>query len=209
MGSCVVNGCLPSCAFCAPPSSVVPLCEYLFSCHMLPPLFHALQACQVHERQEALAAGRAQHLPGLEGCGQRGMETNGVVPEQHMLHACWPWRPAVAALHARCTCHKYRASPSRLAVNVLTIFVESNQGDEDTTIIQKLAVFGSSAFVHAPTAVHAACNYVVRFAPHPRMWCLCVQPADPAHRPPACCLPAAAGDSFNVAEIKDISKEDK
>ncbi|KAI7836452.1 hypothetical protein COHA_009669 [Chlorella ohadii] len=46
-------------------------------------------------------------------------------------------------------------------VNVLTIFVESNQGDEGTTIIQKLAVFGST------------------------------------------------GDSFNVAEIKDLSKEDK
>lgn len=28
-------------------------------------------------------------------------------------------------------------------VNVLTIFIESNQGDEDTTIVQKLAVFGS------------------------------------------------------------------
>jgi hypothetical protein len=26
---------------------------------------------------------------------------------------------------------------------VLTLFVESNQGDEDTTVIQKLAVFGS------------------------------------------------------------------
>lgn len=27
--------------------------------------------------------------------------------------------------------------------NVLTVFVESNQGDEDTTVVQKLAVFGS------------------------------------------------------------------
>lgn len=31
-------------------------------------------------------------------------------------------------------------------VNCLTLFVEGNQGDEDTTIIQKLAVFGSCAF---------------------------------------------------------------
>ncbi|KAL4854274.1 PITH domain-containing protein [Chlorella vulgaris] len=45
-------------------------------------------------------------------------------------------------------------------VNVLTLFVESNQGDEDTTIIQKLAVFGSG------------------------------------------------GDTFNVAQIKDVSKEE-
>lgn len=41
----------------------------------------------------------------------------------------------------------------------LTIFIASNQEDEDTTVIQKLAIFGS------------------------------------------------AGDSFNVSEIKDISKE--
>ncbi|PSC75971.1 PITH domain-containing protein [Micractinium conductrix] len=46
-------------------------------------------------------------------------------------------------------------------VNCLTIFIESNQGDEDTTIVQKLALFGSS------------------------------------------------GDSFNVAAIKDVSKEEK
>ena len=40
----------------------------------------------------------------------------------------------------------YLAVPAAAhAVNVLTIFVESNQGDEGTTIIQKLAVFGSSA----------------------------------------------------------------
>ncbi|KAI3426924.1 hypothetical protein D9Q98_006868 [Chlorella vulgaris] len=45
-------------------------------------------------------------------------------------------------------------------VNVLTLFVESNQGDEDTTVIQKLAVFGSG------------------------------------------------GDTFNVAQIKDVSKEE-
>lgn len=44
-------------------------------------------------------------------------------------------------------------------VNVLTVFVHDNQGDEDTTIIQKISVFGS------------------------------------------------AGDTFNVAEIKDLSKE--
>lgn len=29
-------------------------------------------------------------------------------------------------------------------VNCLTIFVESNQGDEDTTIIQKIAIQGSA-----------------------------------------------------------------
>ncbi|KAL4420910.1 hypothetical protein ABPG77_001251 [Micractinium sp. CCAP 211/92] len=45
-------------------------------------------------------------------------------------------------------------------VNVLTIFIESNQGDEDTTIVQKLAIFGSG------------------------------------------------GDKFDVAAIKDISKEE-
>ena len=28
-------------------------------------------------------------------------------------------------------------------VNVLTLFVEGNQGDADTTVVQKLAVFGS------------------------------------------------------------------
>lgn len=28
-------------------------------------------------------------------------------------------------------------------VNVLTVFIESNQGDEDTTIVQKLALYGS------------------------------------------------------------------
>ncbi|EFN56865.1 hypothetical protein CHLNCDRAFT_144492 [Chlorella variabilis] len=43
-------------------------------------------------------------------------------------------------------------------VNVLTVFIESNQGDEETTIVQKVAVFGSG------------------------------------------------GDTFNVAEIKDVSK---
>ncbi|GAB4818609.1 hypothetical protein N2152v2_005655 [Parachlorella kessleri] len=44
-------------------------------------------------------------------------------------------------------------------VNVLTVFVESNQEDEDTTVVQKIALFGS------------------------------------------------AGDSFNMADFKDISKE--
>lgn len=44
-------------------------------------------------------------------------------------------------------------------VSCLTIFIESNQEDEDTTLVQKLAVFGS------------------------------------------------AGDTFNVADIKDVSKE--
>ena len=41
---------------------------------------------------------------------------------------------------------------------MLTVFIESNQGDEETTIVQKVAVFGSG------------------------------------------------GDTFNVAEIKDVSK---
>lgn len=30
------------------------------------------------------------------------------------------------------------------AVNVLTIFVEDNQGDQDTTRLHKIALFGSS-----------------------------------------------------------------
>ena len=30
------------------------------------------------------------------------------------------------------------------AVNVLTIFIEDNQGDEETTRIHKIALFGSS-----------------------------------------------------------------
>ena len=44
-------------------------------------------------------------------------------------------------------------------VNCLTLFIESNQGDADTTIVQKIALLGS------------------------------------------------AGDSFNVAAIKNVSKE--
>ena len=56
-----------------------------------------------------------------------------------------------AALTSLCQ-HTYRAAqmcmPCRLVkfqkVNVLTIFVGSNQGDEETTIIQRIALTGTS-----------------------------------------------------------------
>lgn len=64
--------------------------------------------------------------------------------------------------------------PRRLQVNVLTLFVESNQGDEDTTIIQKLALFGSGALLSRAAACRAAC--------------CCAPPTD---RPPAAAVDGA------------------
>ena len=86
-------------------------------------------------------------------------------------------------------------------VNCLTIFVESNQGDEDTTLIQKLTLLGSSGSRwggglrgRAMGGAAAPCEKYGLLIPLPRH--------PPIHF-------VRTGDTFNVAEIKDISKEDK
>lgn len=97
-------------------------------------------------------------------------------------------------------------------VNVLTIFIESNQGDEDTTVVQKLALFGSGAPPPPPLLRH--CAWEARLTSHAPGCCWIgrsisfrrqLSAAELATQSPAC----AAGDSFNVAEIKDVSKEEK
>lgn len=73
-------------------------------------------------------------VPGWPACALRAVRAS-----------CWPLPGCVAACCGCGACVRITLHLLCLLrqVNVLTVFIESNQGDEDTTIVQKLALYGS------------------------------------------------------------------